>query len=82
MSLAERLQNKISRKVSGLFSKRPDGVLSSPLVQPPVPLASTSSGTRLDRTRTFSTMALLMVTVAVIAIAWRAMLLGMGGGEA
>jgi len=55
-SLAERLQNKISRKFSGLFTKHIEGATpASPVIQPAVPMASTSSGTRLDRTRTFST---------------------------
>lgn len=55
-SLAQRVQKGISRRFSGLFTKRTaDGVLpASPIIQPPVPLASTSSGARLDRTRTFS----------------------------
>jgi len=55
--LAQRLQKKFSRKFSGLLAKRdPDSHVSPPdstLIQPPLPMASTS-GVRLDRSRTFS----------------------------
>lgn len=55
--LAQRLQKKFSRKFSGLLAKPvPDTHVPPPdstPVQPPLPLASTS-GIRLDRSRTFS----------------------------
>jgi len=56
--IAQRLKKKVSRRFSGIFARRvPDGhhaSPSSPLVQPAVPLSTSSPSNRLDRVRSFS----------------------------